>query len=160
MNIKKIAFALLLIPTAIFAQTMQEMKPRNYSIELHNQNNLVLFQVTKAINPKDIALASFNTMKKNSFISSCIKNENVVKTETDYYMEGVRGDFGLDNGESNLNFTFKKVLDKKEVSLGDCNIEDLVVDEVDFIVNFPLLEYEQTIKTKLNQYKLIIKKVP
>lgn len=157
---KIFTLALILIPSAIFAQNMHEMKAGNYSIQLQNKTNEVIFETVKNINPNEMGASSFNNMAQYSFTSICMKNEDKVLKETGYYTQGVRGDFALTNGDAILKFSFKKVLDKKEISLGDCNIEELVVDEADFIVTFPILEYEQTIKTAQNQYKIIVKKVP
>lgn len=159
-QIKNLTFAFLLAPTAIFAQSMPDTKPSNYSIQLQNKSNEVIFETIKTINPKEISLASFNNTVKNSFTSVCLKDGDTVTKGTDYYTEGVRGDIVSTNEDTTLNFSFKKVLDKKEINLGDCNIEEVVIDSASFIVVFPLLEYEQIQKTAFNQYKLIVKRSP
>lgn len=150
----KILLASILFPTLCWSQNLQ-----SYQIEIHDKSGHTVYHSIQDFNPKNISTSNFSDLNKKEYISSCVKNNEGVKNELNYELEGTYGEMVWNRDSQELRLDYKKVAEIKKINLGDCPIEELTMDEVNFSVEFPLIEFEQSIKTPYDEYNLHIKKI-
>lgn len=145
---KILLLSLLALSSSVFAQELD--KVTTYQIELSDVNKTWVKTITKTVDPKNIIAADFEDI--SPVASMCVDGKPQDVTEK---AEGI---FSTEPGSQQLTLSVTKVLNIQDFQ-ANCSTSTPVVDIVNVRIGFPLLSFEQTVKTEKNTYLVTAKRV-
>lgn len=143
-----LSLSLMVLSSSVFSQELE--KVQTYQIQLSDMSKTWVKTITKTINPKNIISADFEEVSPVANI--CVNGKPQPLNETS---EGI---FSSEKGYQQLTLSMTKVLNLKDIS-GNCSESTPVIDSVNIVIGFPILSFEQTVKTEKNTYLVTAKKI-
>lgn len=114
-------------------------KPMLYTVEIQDSHHQTLY----ATNINNLSNKSQNQSVDNTYIDNCIKNKGIIESTKGSIKTGYTVSLGEDSGISNsLIVNVSKVVDKKKINTGECNIEEVVVGSAVINQGLPFFAFE------------------
>lgn len=143
-----LSLSLLALSSNIYAQELDRVN--TYQIELSDIDKTWVKTITKTVDPKNIIAADFEDI--SPVASICVDGKPQDLTEKS---EGI---FSTEPGSQQLTLSITKVLNLKDFQ-SSCSAATPVIDVVNVKIGFPILSFEQTIKTEKNTYLVTAKRL-
>ena len=120
-------------------------KPMLYTVEIQDAAHKVLYST----NTNNLSNKPHSTSVENSFIDNCIKNKGVVESTKSSVQTGFNVSFGETAGvASSLIVNISKLVDKKKINTGECDIEEAVIGSTTITQDLPFITFENKFHLK------------
>lgn len=114
-------------------------KPMLYNVEIQDSNHQTLYST----NINNLSNKSQTQSVDNIYIDNCIKNKGIIESTKSSIKTGYSVSLGEESGVANaLIVNVSKVVDKKKINTGECNIEEVVVGSAVVNQGLPFFVFE------------------
>lgn len=137
---------LLLASTVTAADIDPDLrKPMLYTIEIKDASHKILFST----NTNNLSNKSESKSVENSFIDNCIKSKGIIESTKSSVPTGFNISFGETSGiASTMVINISKLVDKKQINTGECNIEEVIIGSTTIIQDLPFVTFENKFNLK------------
>lgn len=120
-------------------------KPMLYTVEIQDSAHKLLFST----NTNNLSNKSQAKSVDNSFIDNCIKNKGIVESTKGSVQTGFNVSFGETSGvASSMVIHISKLVDKKQINTGECNIEEAIIGSTTITQDLPFITFENKFHLK------------
>jgi len=114
-------------------------KPMLYTVEIQDSNHQTLYST----NINNLSNKSQSQSVENTYIDNCIKNKGIIESSRSSIKTGYTISLNEESGVANsLVINFSKLVDKKKINTGECNIEEAVIGSAVINQGLPFFVFE------------------